>query len=76
VDADTVAYLSLDGLTGAVKGGSSKYCTSCYTGVYPVAFPRDEAAYLQLALKLNADPALSDREVIPLMQMEKDSVAS
>ena len=30
----------------------SSYCTSCYTGRYPVAFPRDEAAYLQLALKL------------------------
>ena len=27
------------------------YCTSCYTGVYPVAFPRNEQAYLQLALK-------------------------
>ena len=77
VDADTVAYLSLDGLTGAVQGGSSKYCTSCYTGVYPVAFPRDEAAYLQLALKLNGDGTPSaDRQVISLMQLEKDSVAS
>ena len=57
LDADSVAYLSLDGLTAAVRGGKSKYCTSCYTGVYPVAFPRDEAAYLQLALKLNAEPA-------------------
>jgi hypothetical protein len=28
------------------------YCTSCYTGEYPVAFPKNEAAYLQLALKL------------------------
>jgi amidophosphoribosyltransferase len=55
LDADSVAYLSLDGLTSAVNGGRSRYCTSCYTGVYPVAFPRDEAAYLQLALKLNAD---------------------
>ena len=55
LNADTVAYLSLEGLTGAVRGGSSKYCTSCYTGVYPVAFPRDEGAYLQLALKLNGD---------------------
>jgi amidophosphoribosyltransferase len=53
---DTLAYLSLDGLTGAVNGGPSKYCTSCYTGTYPVEFPRDEAAYLQLALKLNPDP--------------------
>ena len=57
LDADSVAYLSLEGLTGAVKGGTSSYCTSCYTGVYPVAFPRDEAAYLQLALKLNPEPA-------------------
>jgi amidophosphoribosyltransferase len=55
LDADSVAYLSLDGLTGSVRGGSTKYCTSCYTGVYPVAFPRDEGAYLQLALKLNPD---------------------
>ena len=55
LDADSVAYLSLDGLTSAVQGGRSRYCTSCYTGVYPVAFPRDETAYLQLALKLNAD---------------------
>jgi amidophosphoribosyltransferase len=56
LDADSVAYLSLDGLTNAVREGKSKYCTSCYTGVYPVAFPRDEAAYLQLALKLNPEP--------------------
>ncbi len=59
LDADSISYLSLDGLTSAVNGGKSKYCTSCYTGVYPVAFPRDEAAYLQLALKLNPEPAPS-----------------
>ena len=58
--ADSLAYLSLDGLMGAVRGGRSKYCASCYTGVYPVAFPRDEAAYLQLALKLPAPTAGAD----------------
>ena len=51
VEADSLAYLSLDGLLRAVGAGSGSYCTSCYTGVYPVAFPRDEQAYLQLALK-------------------------
>jgi amidophosphoribosyltransferase len=52
VEADSLAYLSIEGLRAAVgdEQGSS-YCTSCYTGVYPVAFPRDEHAYLQLALK-------------------------
>jgi amidophosphoribosyltransferase len=78
LDADSVAYLSLDGLTGAVRGGSSKYCTSCYTGVYPVAFPRDEAAYLQLALKLNGDsPAARDAQTALLEpQLLKDPVVS
>jgi len=51
VEADSIAYLSLDGLRAAVGNQQGSYCTSCYTGVYPVAFPRDERAYLQLALK-------------------------
>ena len=55
LDADSLSYLSLEGLTGSVIGGHSAYCTSCYTGNYPVEFPRNEAAYLQLALKLNED---------------------
>jgi amidophosphoribosyltransferase len=52
IGADTLGYLSLEGLLSAVGTARSAYCTSCYTGQYPVAFPRDEAAYLQLALKL------------------------
>ena len=50
IEADSLAYLSIGGLRAAVGSGQD-YCTSCYTGVYPVAFPRDEQAYLQLALK-------------------------
>jgi amidophosphoribosyltransferase len=53
LEADRVGSLSLDGLLSAVKDQKSAYCTSCYTGVYPVEFPRDEATYLQLALKLD-----------------------
>jgi len=51
VEADTLEYLSLAGLRSAVGAQQNDYCTSCYTGVYPVAFPRNEQAYLQLALK-------------------------
>ena len=50
VEADSLAYLSLEGLRQAVGDQQGSYCTSCYTGIYPVAFPRYEAAYLQLAL--------------------------
>ena len=51
IEADTLAYLSLEGLLRAVTPAGGSYCTSCYTGVYPVAFPRDEQSYRQLALK-------------------------
>jgi amidophosphoribosyltransferase len=74
LDADSVAYLSLDGLTGAVPDGRTKYCTSCYTGVYPVAFPRDETAYLQLALKLNPEPVAAESQPVVLRDLERDPV--
>ena len=38
IEADTLAYLSLDGLLRAVRPDGASYCTSCYTGDYPVAF--------------------------------------
>jgi len=53
IGADSLGYLSIDGLLDSVGTDKRKYCTSCYTGNYPVAFPRNEAAYLQLALKLS-----------------------
>jgi amidophosphoribosyltransferase len=55
LDADSVAYLSLEGLLSAVGSQRGSYCSSCYTGRYPVEFPRDEASYLQLALKLGSE---------------------
>jgi amidophosphoribosyltransferase len=55
VEADSVAYLSLEGLLSTVAPNRASYCTSCYTGRYPVEFPRDEATYLQLALKLDKE---------------------
>jgi amidophosphoribosyltransferase len=53
IEADSLAYLSYDGLLESVESQRGEYCTSCYTGKYPVPFPRDEAAYLQLPLALD-----------------------
>jgi amidophosphoribosyltransferase len=53
IDADSLGYLGLEGMLSAVGSARSSYCTSCYTGHYPVAFPQDQSAYLQLALKLS-----------------------
>jgi len=53
LEADSVAYLSLEGLLSAVNTGRTSYCTSCYTGNYPVPVPSDRATHLQLALSLD-----------------------
>ena len=61
VGADSLGYLSLDGLMSSVNGHETSYCTSCYTGHYPVAFPRDQNAYLQLSLKIRRQARAASR---------------
>lgn len=56
LNADSLCYLSLDGLMGTLGDDRASYCSSCYTGRYPVEFPKDQDAYLQLALKLEKSP--------------------
>jgi amidophosphoribosyltransferase len=36
VEADSLAYLSLEGMLGSVSGPPESYCTACWTGDYPV----------------------------------------
>ncbi len=55
INADSLSYLSLEGLLSAVNAHRAAYCTSCYTGKYPVPFPHDEGRHLQLALKLDRE---------------------
>jgi amidophosphoribosyltransferase len=42
--ADSLAYLSLEGLREAcAEGEKTTYCSSCYTGIYPNEFiPLDQ----------------------------------
>jgi amidophosphoribosyltransferase len=51
IGADSLGYLSLEGMLSAVGPAKRSYCTSCYTGRYPVAVPSNQSTYLQLALK-------------------------
>jgi amidophosphoribosyltransferase len=44
IGADSLAYLSLQGLKAACADGEkTSYCTSCYTGIYPTEFVPLEA---------------------------------
>ena len=48
VGADSLGYLSMDGLMRAIGGDEASYCTACWTDVHPVALPRAEAEQLKL----------------------------
>ena len=39
ITADSLGYLSREGLIEAVGGNSSSYCRACFSGEYPVKFP-------------------------------------
>jgi len=40
VGADSLGYLSIDGLLKAVRGTRQEYCLACFTGEYPVPIPQ------------------------------------
>ncbi len=58
VGADTLAYLSLDGLLAATGTPGGGFCTACLSGRYPTAVPDAVGKYV---LEETAQPALGRR---------------
>ncbi|MCP9454545.1 MAG: amidophosphoribosyltransferase [Nitrospira sp.] len=48
ITADSLAYLSIEGMLKAVPGSSNRYCTACFTERYPIPFTRAEEIQLRL----------------------------
>jgi amidophosphoribosyltransferase len=40
IGVDSLAYLSIDGMLGAMPDGPSGFCHACFSGKYPVKPPR------------------------------------
>jgi amidophosphoribosyltransferase len=56
IEADSLAYLSLDGMLGAVSGSAESYCTACWTGDYPVPVSGEDA-HQQLLFPIRSEEA-------------------
>ncbi len=48
VEADSLAYLSLDGLLASVSGPPDSYCTACWTGDYRVPISAEDKRQAEL----------------------------
>jgi amidophosphoribosyltransferase len=54
LNADSLAYLSIPGMYGFVKGKGDDFCDACFTGDYPIALP-DQADNSDRQLSLLAE---------------------
>ena len=42
IDADSLGYISLEGLVAATEQPSENLCRACFDGVYPIELPEPE----------------------------------
>jgi amidophosphoribosyltransferase len=48
ITADSLAYLSMEGMLKAAPHKDASYCTACFSGNYPIPFTREEIVQLGL----------------------------
>jgi amidophosphoribosyltransferase len=58
VEADSLAYLSVDGLLRSLSGPRESYCTACWTGQYAVSIAGEDRRQVELF------PVVSDDEPV------------
>lgn len=51
IGADTLGYLSQEGLMAAVGDDRDRYCNACFSGNYPIAIPKEGRDQLKLFAK-------------------------
>ncbi|WP_299446238.1 amidophosphoribosyltransferase [uncultured Phycicoccus sp.] len=66
IGADSLGYISEDGMIQATEQPRERLCTACFSGSYPVALPEDGRlgkGVLELELPLGDDAARAERTV-------------
>jgi amidophosphoribosyltransferase len=53
IGADSLGYVSMEGLIAATTIAEEKLCTACFTGTYPIQIPTDPAAGKHLLETVN-----------------------
>jgi amidophosphoribosyltransferase len=57
IDADSLAYISLEGLVAATEQPTENLCRACFDGVYPIPLPEPELLGKHLLESGPVDPA-------------------
>ena len=54
IGADSLHYISLDGLIEATPDARSQLCTACFTGEYPIPVPGEHEQLAQIGFDFGA----------------------
>jgi amidophosphoribosyltransferase len=57
IGADSLAYLSLEGLRNSVHDGDGRFCVACFTGEYPTPLNSELESQMNLFQPVGAGPA-------------------
>lgn len=60
IGADSLHYLSLEGLKACFPGTGEDFCTACFSGDYPVPIPKDKKGKHSLEKKSYTPPTAAD----------------
>jgi amidophosphoribosyltransferase len=52
VGADSLGYLSLEGMVAATGGAKTEFCRACFDGEYPIPIPEEQEAQGKFQLEL------------------------
>ena len=66
IGADTLGYVSLEGLVGATEQPRSRLCTACFTGEYPIPLPGEAYLGKHLLEPSAADETSGSRGPVPV----------
>lgn len=69
LDADSVNYLSIDGMVDASGGGAEKFCMACYDGNYPVPYDANFTKDI-IETRTHSSSSLVDQIDVQKLQME------
>jgi amidophosphoribosyltransferase len=53
IGADSLGYLSMEGMVAATTISADRLCTACFTGEYPIEIPNDLSAGKNLLEMVN-----------------------
>ena len=65
IGADSLGYISLEGMIEATEQPTERLCTACFTGDYPVPLPEDGRVGKHLFETLPMDLSHSTRDIDP-----------